>query len=873
MKKFLIAVLSVLMLFSMATVNVLAEKDDPQAIIGETYYSTLNDAIKDVKTGERTEIVLLKDVSDGEGIFISSNDNKNIVLDLGGHTYAVKAPSVGSAGTETQGLHLEKGNTIEIKNGTISVASGAENVKMLIQNYCDLTLDGVTLDGTNLPGEVKRYVLSNNNGNVTIKNSTIIARDGDAAFDADYNFGYPGYGELNVTVENSVINGLIEYTPGSKTGKLRIKSGSFINLECLKYIDSTNDHPAEIKLLNDVNNAQGMSVPSGTYVIVDFDKHTYELNRPGAGSTGTQTQGFQLLKDSAITFINGTIKCAADNKDFTWQKNDTVKGIAMIIQNYADLTLDNMFLDGLNIAHNGNNTRYVLSNNSGQVVITNSSNIYALPTDFAFDSCKNGDYVRPVVNVDNSIINGRIEATGGVINLNEGTKVYDQLRVGENKDGGSTGSEVTINQGATITREEYPVVVFGSNELSVNGKVESTTESTDDTAAIATNGNAYNGGSEIYINVGAEVSSKRGSGIYMPNGSLTINGGTITGPTAVYFKSKVLAIYGGTLIGNGQKKDYVFNGNGGNPTGDALVVDNCNYPSGITTPIVAGGKFKSINASPIGSYKGNGKDTILTGFVGGGIFNKEFDSSLVVSGKHIIANTDAETLNEYPYAVGELNIPEKTVTETSKKSDVPSYPGGSEKEKVADNLDKMSIDLDSEALKLVSNKVNESFVNNARQRIGLQTEEDLDVNVRTVLKTEVLSTNLTPASASKKTFKIDITPVYEILIKKVGATGDGTKVDEGLINVNRSVMVKVYLPEGFATTGEHVWIKHWLHDGSSKVCEVVVANDTDGNYVEFENHYGFSAFEFFLEQVFEDAAPNHDSTSHYHYLVPNTGIR
>lgn len=36
----------------------------------------------------------------------------------------------------------------------------------------------------------------------------------------------------------------------------------------------------------------------------------------------------------------------------------------------------------------------------------------------------------------------------------------------------------------------------------------------------------------------------------------------------------------------GAKADYNFNGNGANPTGDALVIDNCSYPGGAPTASV-----------------------------------------------------------------------------------------------------------------------------------------------------------------------------------------------------------------------------------------------------------------------------------------------
>ncbi len=380
-----------------------------------------------------------------------------------------------------------------------------------------------------------------------------------------------------------------------------------------------------ITMVADVVGAAGISVGENKNFTVDFADHTYTVNKPGAGSTNTQTQAFQLLKGSTITFRNGTIQCATENKNFTWVSSANEKGIAMLIQNYCDLTLDNMTIDGTNIAHNGNNTRYVVSNNCGTTTIKDSG-IIAVDGDFAFDSCKSGSYSVPTVNVEDSTINGKVEASGGAINFKNGTTVNGQVRVGENKESGATGSVVTIEKGATVNNEgNYAVVVFRTNTLNVEGTVK---------GLISTNGNAYNGGSIINIKDGATVTEANDVAIYMPNGELNISGGIITGKTAVYFKSTKLNITGGTLIGNGEDAEYVYSGNGCNATGDALVIDSCNYPNGLESGNVSitGGTFKSTNANAVGSYAGNGQTDPLTSFITGGTFSSKPDFDYLAEG-------------------------------------------------------------------------------------------------------------------------------------------------------------------------------------------------------------------------------------------------
>lgn len=53
---------------------------------------------------------------------------------------------MGSSGTETNGFQLQKGSAVTFKNGTIT----SDKAKILIQNYSDLTLENVVLDGRNL---------------------------------------------------------------------------------------------------------------------------------------------------------------------------------------------------------------------------------------------------------------------------------------------------------------------------------------------------------------------------------------------------------------------------------------------------------------------------------------------------------------------------------------------------------------------------------------------------------------------------------------------------------------------------------------------------------------------------------------------------
>ena len=101
---------------------------------------------------------------------------------------------------------------------------------------------------------------------------------------------------------------------------------------------------------------------------------------------------------------NGTIRISADNK-----QNGDKKPIMRIIQNYANLTLENMTFYAQNQAGGED---YPLSFNNGAVVFKgNTSIITSSDSNIAFDVCKFNDYPSATVTFDESYtgtINGKI---------------------------------------------------------------------------------------------------------------------------------------------------------------------------------------------------------------------------------------------------------------------------------------------------------------------------------------------------------------------------------------------------------------------------------------------------------------------------------
>ena len=182
------------------------------AKIGDNTYATLQDAVNAVTDSTPTTITLLRDAA-GDGVQVVSG--RSITFDLADYTYDIDGTTVGSTGTETNGFQLSRDSAVTFKNGKIT----SSVAKILIQNYCNLTLENVVLDGTNL-ADTTPYTLSLNNGKVNITgNTSILAKNGGVAFDLFYwpSNGYTDGVQLTVNT-TGIISGPIELTADKQGG-------------------------------------------------------------------------------------------------------------------------------------------------------------------------------------------------------------------------------------------------------------------------------------------------------------------------------------------------------------------------------------------------------------------------------------------------------------------------------------------------------------------------------------------------------------------------------------------------------------------------------------------------------------------------------
>ncbi len=567
-----------------------------KVMIDEQSYASLQEAVNAVKENPTLDGATIKLTGDVTGGGVVAESGTNFTLDLGGFTYTVVNPTVGSAGTETNGFQLLKDSNIRFVNGTITAST--TSAKILIQNYSNLTLENVKLVGT----ESTQYVMSNNNGNSVIGAGTsITAAEGQVAFDV---CRYSSYESVNITVAEGA---------GKITGKIELfvsdgdpKGGASLTINGGDFSDAAISNGGSGEIVK-VEKAPGVVPPApegGQWV---GDKLVV---------AGKDKVAFVMGADGAVTqyaSIGEAVKVAPAGSTVTLL-SDVVEDV--VVPANADVTID---LAGKKIANDKGHT--VTVEKKAQLVVVDSVGGGAV------DAVTHGKAALSV-------------AEGAVVELNGGT--FERSREAGTLEGNSANGnsyytilnkgDLTINEGATVKLVLADGSPAGFSSVIDNGWFSGKPDTEGYNAKLTVNGGVIEGGK------------------YVKNdsyGTMIVNGGVIkNGAAGSVLNWNDLTVAGGTFDPADTAPGAIFNVKGGEPEQGKTVVTGGTFVStGDQAPIftsddanksddvaVSGGVFEG--AAPEADYvvPGSGLQQNPDGSFGVKPAEIQFASDKVVDG-------------------------------------------------------------------------------------------------------------------------------------------------------------------------------------------------------------------------------------------------
>lgn len=855
-RKFLSVVLCVCMMLTMAPFAFAEEDGTPTISDGggsgssnavaqiertRTSYDTLQEAIDDAQTGDT--ITLQKSISANEiGSKKQLQFNKasmSLTLDLNDNVMTAEAG---------EAISINAANIdLTVKNGTIKNFADGNYSDGL---YAYKESNNLTLKFENVQLESRTQGLAvqglTSNSNVTILNSKITSSQ-------ELGIYYPPKSGT-LTITNSEVTGatgvVIKGSNLVVNGSQTIISGTGPNTDPETYYTGATDGSSQLTETGDA-----------IYIESGYNDRDISVTISDGHFTSTHAQAVRMFIKNGeetsvkreVSLIGGTFSSDVSRyltNDYIQNENGTVEAlnesnaVAKIGETYYK-TLANAV-----VAAKDNDTVTLLKSYQIDKYISIKTPIILDLGGNTLTSATSGFDVYKNFTLKNGTLKTN---TWGVWVQNENVNF-------------TLASDATINADCNTTLTNAPAIIVVQNaSADISG-----TATAQHNFAVSGNGTSGWGGVTINVNPGANISTTTDApALYFPNTtSLNITGGTITGGTGVYVKSGTISISDGTIIGNGPKADYEFDDNGANSTGDALVVETCNYPGGAPTASVTGGNFKSVNANAIGSYAGNGETTPITGFISGGYFTtdptpycgKDADGKQLVG----IPSTDSN----YPFTVGTLAAANVDVAPANPQVKVDNTIPDNVKETAtaAANAaaDTSATGLDaiggSEATKVTpeevtqaTTKLSDSGVNTTSQTVTLYVQPYLDI---TVTGAEVSNTTAEGSTPTTTSLSLEITP----MIKKVASTAEnagGIKTEgEGknavqigdaqkVLNVNTPVTIKLALPTGFAQVSDKLSIKHTKENGSIEYYTGIVSTEGTApdtkTYVTFTTN-GFSPF-------------------------------
>lgn len=573
-----------------------------------------------------------------------------------------EAGTITTTNSEKRGIYVDPNTSLEISRSsndfTIDM-SGSKESQATIDDYSTFTLNsGVTIIGT--VAYFEGSIVNINGGNVKTSNRGGYALSG--------NYDYPA-SEVNITGGNITSSDSIAiYQP--QTGTLNI-SGGTITGKTAVYARS-----GEINITGGTFEATGNyytpntiangADPTGDCVVMQsfstYSGPAPELNisngtfKTANGEAVASYKVDENEESATISITGGTFKKGDEPADVSQYYPDNgieyVQDGAGGIFNAADVVMEFTDVNGVNSystsvtgsSFSASGTYKLLADAtlteclapgelaSNIIIDLNGSNLTSTATDHAVLLSRDGSE-----SSHKSFIITNSSDTPSVFDTNASQSIqiqgaYNDFMLDEN---------IKLNGDISVLDENDTVHVYG--DVVKNGSMAIATY-------YSTTKNAV-----ITIHDGASVTSDT-IAVYQPSSTSTLNieGGTITGSTAVYAKAGKVYVNGGTLHATGEKKDHEYNGNGCNSTGDALVLESSSSGyGGAPRADIAGGTLISDNAEAIGIYCY--EDTPFdapVAEVSGGLFSNDVSENVPEGYRSTIDEETglysvAEDLNEY----------------------------------------------------------------------------------------------------------------------------------------------------------------------------------------------------------------------------------
>ena len=556
-KKILAIALSILMAVSMMPFTVFA------ATTGVANGSALKTAIAAAADGDVIEFTADNTTyPESSGALVIPVDGKDITIDLKGHTQYFRVSGETAVSYPTDLFVLKNGAKLTVKDsvggGAIYATYGANSAAYIFN----------VLDSSELVIDGGKFVMdqANYGGVIVYQNS------------ADASTTING-GEFTA---NTGAKARRDYIVNNTRGDVEINGGTFTTARAFDYVISEGN-TTDTSLTINAGEFNGTMSLDTTKATTELNGGTYKTYDGSAANTDVTAY---LPADQIVDSTTGQIKnvdpstvAKTNSAEFTSLK-DALDSVA------AGATATITLLDDCTLP-----STYEIADNQKITIDLNGNDITTSARAF---NIRHGQLT----------LKGTGNLNANFTGANAAVAVY-----GAATDSGSNYSTFTQNSTVTINAPNGYGAMIGANgsgsygaKLQLNGTINSK-------YGVYINGNVAEPTvktNAAAINItGTVTASNADAAVYLAGYAKTniYSNANLTAGSGVYIKSGTLNIYGNAVINaTGAKTDYVFNTNGCDATGDAVIIDSCGYPGNVPTVAIKAGTITSANGAAIASY-------------------------------------------------------------------------------------------------------------------------------------------------------------------------------------------------------------------------------------------------------------------------------